>query len=83
MVLLSLHHSSTDCPYSREMLDWGRLLGPDSPMVKVQHEYGIERMGLRAGQLQHNPKHKLFIRVSVKHSRRARLSVLPFDPIII
>lgn len=83
MVLLSLYHSSTDCPYSREMLDGGRLLGPDSPMVKVQHEYGIERMGLRAGQLQHNPKHKLFIRVSVKHSRRARLSVLPFDPIII
>lgn len=64
-------------------MGWGRLPRPDSPVVKVQHEYGVERMGLRAGQLQHNPKHKLFIRVSIKHSRRARLSVLPFDPIII
>lgn len=52
-------------------------------MVKVQCEYGVEMLGMRAGQLQHNPKHKLFIMVSVKHSRRARLSVLPFDPIIV
>jgi len=69
--------------YSGGLLGWGWLLRPDSPVVEVQHGYGMERMGLRAAQLQHNPKHKLFIRVSIKHSRRARLSVLPFDPIII
>lgn len=69
--------------YSGGLLGWGRLPRSHSPVVKVQRKYGVERMGLRAGQLQHNPKHKLFIRVSIKHSRRARLSVLPFDPIII
>lgn len=52
-------------------------------MAEFPDKNGVERIGLRAGQLQHNPKHKLFIRVSIKHSRRARLSGPPFDPVII
>lgn len=83
MVLLHFCHSSSDRPEQGRVAGLGRLLRKGSRVVKVQTEHSIERTVLKAGQLQHNPRHKLFIRVSVKHSRRARLSVPPFDPIII